>query len=130
VGPVERDTPALGHSHENSRPGLDSSGHGHHRDDPDHTAGHTHPHAGVDHDDEHAHQYPRRSWRHAVAHRVRPHSHDSADRVDEALETSRAGILALWMSLLVLMATAALQAVVVRIRLRRLVDNPPSLHVT
>ncbi len=46
-------------------------------------------------------------------HRVRPHSHDSADKVDEALEASRDGIRALWVSLLVLIVTAAVQAVVV-----------------
>ena len=43
----------------------------------------------------------------------RPHSHDHADRVDEALESSGAGLRALWISLAVLGATAALQAVVV-----------------
>lgn len=43
---------------------------------------------------------------------ARPHSHDAADRVDPALESSRAGIRALWISLVVLAATAGLQAVV------------------
>ncbi|GHJ47887.1 cation efflux system protein [Catellatospora sp. TT07R-123] len=42
-----------------------------------------------------------------------PHSHDSLDKVDSAMETSRQGIRALWVSLLVLGVTAALQAVVV-----------------
>jgi cation diffusion facilitator family transporter len=42
-----------------------------------------------------------------------PHSHDSADKVDQAMETSRDGIRALWISLLVLGVTAAGQAVVV-----------------
>ncbi len=41
------------------------------------------------------------------------HSHDTADRVDPALESSREGLRALWLSLLVLGTTAALQAVVV-----------------
>src|SRR5215217_4034782 len=54
----------------------------------------------------------RRGWA-AVAHAFAPHSHDAADRVDQALETSRSGMRALWVSLLVLGATAAFQAVVV-----------------
>jgi cation diffusion facilitator family transporter len=43
---------------------------------------------------------------------VAPHSHDSADKVDSALESSREGLRALWLSLAVLGLTAALQAVV------------------
>lgn len=50
----------------------------------------------------------RRIW-----HRLRPHSHQAADKVDAALEASAAGIRALWVSLAVLAATAAVQAVVV-----------------
>ncbi|MBU2668941.1 cation diffusion facilitator family transporter [Actinoplanes bogorensis] len=42
-----------------------------------------------------------------------PHSHDSADKVDSALESSREGLRALWISLVALGVTAALQAVVV-----------------
>jgi cation diffusion facilitator family transporter len=41
-----------------------------------------------------------------------PHSHDSADQVDSALESSRDGLRALWLSLIGLGLTAALQAVV------------------
>jgi cation diffusion facilitator family transporter len=44
-----------------------------------------------------------------------PHSHDAADKVDAAMETSKAGLRALWISLAVLGATAALQAVVVAV---------------
>jgi cation diffusion facilitator family transporter len=44
---------------------------------------------------------------------VTPHSHDSADKIDQAMQTSRDGIRALWISLLILGITAALQAVVV-----------------
>lgn len=46
---------------------------------------------------------------------VRPHSHDSADSVDEALEASAEGIRALKISLVVLMVTALAQAVVVAV---------------
>jgi len=43
----------------------------------------------------------------------RPHSHDSADSIDSALESSAEGIRALKISLVVLLATAVAQAVVV-----------------
>ena len=43
----------------------------------------------------------------------RPHSHDSADQVDDALEASSRGIRALKISLVALMITAVLQTVVV-----------------
>jgi cation diffusion facilitator family transporter len=46
---------------------------------------------------------------------VRPHSHEAADKVDSALEASAEGIRALWISLAVLGATAAIQAIVVAI---------------
>ncbi len=48
-----------------------------------------------------------------LAHRVRPHSHDAADKVDAAMEASTEGLRALWISLTVLAATAVLQAIVV-----------------
>ncbi|GIM90274.1 cation diffusion facilitator family transporter [Paractinoplanes toevensis] len=50
---------------------------------------------------------------HRVKHLITPHSHDSADQVDSALEASRAGMRALWISLGVLGATAAAQALIV-----------------
>jgi cation diffusion facilitator family transporter len=70
-----------------------------------------HEHA---HDDHH-HDYQHRSapaWWHRVAHAVRPHSHDTADKVDSAMEASREGTRALWMGLVVLGITAVLEAVV------------------
>ncbi|MBP2326777.1 cation diffusion facilitator family transporter [Kibdelosporangium banguiense] len=42
-----------------------------------------------------------------------PHSHDSADVVDSALEASRRGMRALWISFAALMVTAVAQAVLV-----------------
>lgn len=48
-----------------------------------------------------------------LRHALTPHSHDPAARVDSELETSRAGLRALWISLIGLGATAAAQAVVV-----------------
>jgi cation diffusion facilitator family transporter len=52
-------------------------------------------------------------WWERIRHKITPHSHDSADKVDSALESSREGLRALWISLAVLGATAALQAAVV-----------------
>jgi cation diffusion facilitator family transporter len=42
-----------------------------------------------------------------------PHSHDTGDKVDAAMETSREGIRTLWISLATLGATAVVQAVIV-----------------
>ncbi len=64
----------------------------------------------------HDHAVPASLWgrvRGGVEHAVKPHSHDAADQVDSALETSREGMRALWISLAILGATALLQAVVV-----------------
>ena len=52
-------------------------------------------------------------WWHRLRHRLVPHSHDSADKIDPALESSREGLRALWISLLALGVTAAAQAVIV-----------------
>ncbi|MFJ6567825.1 cation diffusion facilitator family transporter [Streptomyces sp. NPDC091292] len=75
--------------------------------------GHRHRHR-------HRHSHPARGaagrgarLRHRVAHLVRPHSHESADKVDPALESSARGMRALWISLAVLGTTALAQAVVV-----------------
>lgn len=74
---------------------------------------HSHPHHDH-HDHQHADEgAPRGGWWHRLRHRLNPHSHDPAGKVDTALETSRAGLRALWISLIGLAATAGLQAVVV-----------------
>ena len=54
----------------------------------------------------------RRLWHH-LEHLVRPHSHEAADKVDAALESSREGMRALWISLAVLGVTSLAQGVVV-----------------
>ncbi|BEL03617.1 cation diffusion facilitator family transporter [Actinoplanes sichuanensis] len=59
---------------------------------------------------EHEHHHPHR---HGLRHLLKPHSHDTADRVDSALEASRDGLRALWISLAGLGVTAAVQAVIV-----------------
>ena len=61
------------------------------------------------HDHDHHHPSPLRR----VLHVVRPHSHEAADKVDAAMESSAEGLRALWISLGVLVGTAAVQAVVV-----------------
>jgi len=64
------------------------------------------------HDHQHDHHEPSgrlgRAWR-ALAHAVRPHSHDAADSVDDELEGSSAGIRCLKVSLAVLGVTALAQ---------------------
>ncbi|WNE94970.1 cation diffusion facilitator family transporter [Streptomyces luomodiensis] len=61
-----------------------------------------------------SHRHGGRSHRrHQLAHLLKPHAHESAEKVDSALESSAEGMRALWLSLAVLGATAVLQAVVV-----------------
>src|SRR5215204_2729209 len=61
-----------------------------------------------DHDDDHGHGFVAR-----VKHLVVPHSHDTADQVDSALEASRDGMRCLAWSFAALMVTALLQVGVV-----------------
>ncbi|MEV4343847.1 cation diffusion facilitator family transporter [Actinoplanes sp. NPDC049596] len=61
---------------------------------------------------DHDHGASRRGAWGRMRHAITPHSHDSATRVDTAMESSAEGLRALWISLLVLGVTAALQAVV------------------
>jgi cation diffusion facilitator family transporter len=76
-----------------------------------HTSTHAHPHI---HDHDHDHDHPR-GLRGAIKDIFAPHSHDSADSVDSALESSAAGIRAVKISLLVLGATAIAQIAIVTI---------------
>ena len=76
--------------------------HGHgHREGDHHSHGHGHAHG--------------RGVGSRLRHLVRPHSHEAADKVDAAMESSAEGMRALWISLGVLAATALLQAVVVAV---------------
>lgn len=74
---------------------------GDHQGDHGHWHGHGHGHS-------HSHN-ARRWWREVFT----PHSHDAADSVDSALESSAGGIRAVKISLTALGITAAVQAVVV-----------------
>jgi cation diffusion facilitator family transporter len=65
---------------------------------------------------EHEHEHPTvTTHHHAIKDIFSPHSHDSADSIDNALESSAAGIRAVKVSLLVLGMTAVAQIVVVSI---------------
>ncbi len=90
---------------------------------PERTAGHArhqHPGGELDHHDhgeldhhEHDHDHNLSAWGrlvHELSELCGGHSHDSADQVDEALEADADGRRALWLSLLGLAATAAVQA--------------------
>ncbi|MCW2613055.1 MAG: cation diffusion facilitator family transporter [Frankiales bacterium] len=79
--------------------------------DHDDAHGHDDPH-GHDEDHDHAHDHPT-GLLGRLRELVAPHSHDAADSVDQALETSAKGIRALVVSLAVLGVTAVAQAVVV-----------------
>jgi cation diffusion facilitator family transporter len=100
------------HRHEHSH--HDATGHGHesHRDDSEHDDGLVHEDGERDHQGGHGHDHGT-----GLAARLRGlvggHSHDPAAKVDPALETSREGMQALWVSLVVLGLTAAAQAFVV-----------------
>jgi cation diffusion facilitator family transporter len=95
-----------GHDH-GHRPGEDHEhdGHGH-----SHAHGHGHGHG---HGHEHGHVHKGGDLLHRLKHMLAPHSHDTADKVDSALEASRDGLRALWISLAALGVTAVAQAFVV-----------------
>jgi cation diffusion facilitator family transporter len=88
---------------------------GDHPTDADHDRGHHHD-DGHAHDSDHPHEHGR-DQKSAVLSRlaelVRPHSHEPTEKVDAALEASAEGIRALWVSLAVLGATAAIEGIVV-----------------
>jgi cation diffusion facilitator family transporter len=71
---------------------------------------HDHHH---DHDDDHDHHHDHHDHGGWLRNLLTPHSHDPADKVDSELEASRDGIRVLWLSLLILGVTAAIQAAIV-----------------
>ncbi|MFF7985673.1 cation diffusion facilitator family transporter [Streptomyces sp. NPDC007901] len=92
------------HAHADDRHGEPAHGHDH---------GHQHDH-GRRHGHGHGHpRSPSGGLRHRLTHLLTPHSHETADKLDPALEASARGMRALWVSLAVLGATALVQAVVV-----------------
>src|SRR5712691_13386286 len=107
---LEQDHPHDEHEHDDHDDhGHDRHEHGHDRHEHGHDR-HEHGHDRHEHGHEHAHPSGLVGRVLAV---VRPHSQDAGDKVDAAMEASAQGIRALWISLAVLVATAALQAIVV-----------------
>jgi cation diffusion facilitator family transporter len=92
------------HSTENATAATTSSGDDHHS--------HGHSHGDHGHSHAHGHEHPK-GLRGVVKEIFAPHSHDAADSVDSALESSAAGIRAVKISLLVLGLTATAQIVIV-----------------
>jgi cation diffusion facilitator family transporter len=105
-----------GHSHDDGHAHAHEDGHTHeHGHDDGH--GHSHAHAHEDghtHEHGHDHSHPKglKGWLHEV---FVPHSHDSADSIDQALESSAQGIRAVKVSLAGLGATSLFQLVIVLI---------------
>ncbi|GAB2925130.1 cation diffusion facilitator family transporter [Streptomyces mayteni] len=93
-------------------------GHDHHEHDHPHDHGqdehHGHDHGDHGHDHDHPHGGGRLTrLRHELTHLVKPHSHESADKIDGAMESSARGMRALWISLVVLGITAVFQVFIV-----------------
>ncbi|WP_381562961.1 cation diffusion facilitator family transporter [Streptomyces eurythermus] len=98
--------PHHGHAHQHL---------GHHtRHDHGHHTRHDHEHGHHTRHD-HGHGHPRRGPFRRLGHLLAPHSHETADKLDPALESSARGMRALWVSLAVLGATALAQAAVVAV---------------
>jgi len=106
-------------THRTSKPrddGEHGEGHEHHADEAhEHGDGHGHDQRAEDaHDLEHDHEHDHPTGlRGFVLDMIRPHSHDSADSIDTALESSSLGIRAVKISLAALMVTALLQVILV-----------------
>lgn len=99
-----------GHDHGDHDHHTGDHDHGHdHHDDHDHGHGH---HDDHDHDHDHAHHTGLKGW---LFELFVPHTHDSADSIDDALESSVQGVRALKISLFLLLGTTVLQFLVVLI---------------
>lgn len=96
---------------------TEQSGH-HHHDDHDN---HGHPHEPHSHDHDHDHDHDGHSHKHHSGFKgwlfelFVPHTHDSSDSIDDALEASKEGVRALKISMVILLATTVLQVIVVAI---------------
>ncbi|MFE4962952.1 cation diffusion facilitator family transporter [Streptomyces sp. NPDC056660] len=105
----DRHHPEQAHAHD--RHARDQDAHDRHH----HEHAHAHAH-GPDGERGHGHAHSHPSpggLRHRLRHLLTPHSHETADKLDSALEASARGMRALWVSLTVLGVTALAQAVVV-----------------
>lgn len=95
-----------GHDHDHAHDGH-GHGRGHGHDDRHDDRGHDH--AQHHHDHDHPHGGGIRGFLYEL---VVPHSHDAADSIDDALTASRAGVRALKVSMVALLATTAVQFVI------------------
>ena len=101
-------TPDHHHPHDDKAHGHDHSGHDHSGHDHE---DHGHEDHGHDHDrDGHSHPTGIRGFFYGL---FVPHSHDASDSIDNALEASKEGVRALKISLVILLVTTVLQAIVV-----------------
>ncbi|WP_405919080.1 cation diffusion facilitator family transporter [Streptomyces longwoodensis] len=117
--PTHRHGDGHGDGHWNGPEGGHGGSHGRGHGHPHHRRGRHHhaPHdPGPHHHDAHQH-HPSSSPGplHRLRHLLTPHSHETADKVDPALESSARGMRALWVSLAVLGVTALAQAAVVAV---------------
>jgi cation diffusion facilitator family transporter len=102
------------HEHDHAARGEHQHGAGHGGDG--HGPASSHGEHGHEPGDSHQHAHQPSGWAqigHRAAHLLRPHSHQAADKVDRAMETSAEGMRTLRISLAVLGATTVLQALVV-----------------
>lgn len=100
-GPRVHDGADTSAEHAHGHPSDHGHDHGHdhsHTHPHDHEAGHSHPHGGV---------------KGLLYHVFVPHSHDPADAIDDAMEASAAGVRALKISLVIMLATALAQVALV-----------------
>ncbi|MFG2385932.1 cation diffusion facilitator family transporter [Streptomyces avermitilis] len=95
--------PAHSHGPDHGPDGAPAHDHSHNHG-PDRAHAHDHPHP---------HHHRPTALLPRLRHLLTPHSHETADKLDSALESSARGMRALWVSLAVLAVTAAAQAVVV-----------------
>ncbi|WP_334172065.1 cation diffusion facilitator family transporter [Sinomonas sp.] len=109
------------HAHAGETRSPDNGAH-EHAHDHDHGHNHDHDHDGHDHaHDDHGHQHHGHDHSHDHSHGFLgtlkeffvPHTHDSSDSIDDALEASTEGVRALKISLFVLLGTTVLQFLVV-----------------
>jgi cation diffusion facilitator family transporter len=107
-----------GHPHEDHGHGhghVHEHGHGHPHEDHGHPhKDHSHPHEDHGHGHGHGHGHEHRGGVIGFLKELFvPHSHDSADKVDSALEASKEGMRCLKISFIGLMLTALVQTVIV-----------------
>lgn len=102
------------HAHPHADHEQESGSSAHDHADHDHSRNHGHSHGdGHSHDHgEHGHSHPT-GFKGFLYGIFVPHSHDAADSIDDAMEAHSEGIRALKISLVLMLATTVLQAVVV-----------------